>query len=69
MFSQSKASGSVKVPISPPMTIRCDPVPSGGTPASFAAARRPYNANLMFAVANSTYLRPKLFATDRPRST
>src|SRR5262249_21909481 len=33
-------SGSVKGPASLPMTIRCDPVPSGETPASLAAARR-----------------------------
>src|SRR5262249_57597003 len=33
-------SGSVKGPASLPMTIRCEPVPSGETPASLAAARR-----------------------------
>lgn len=34
-------SGSVNGPASPPILIRCDPVPSGGTPASLARALRP----------------------------
>ena len=34
-------SGSVKEPLPPPITIRCEPVPSGDTPASLASARRP----------------------------
>ena len=38
--SQPKPSGSVNAPASLVMAIRCDPVPSGGTPASLARARR-----------------------------
>src|SRR5262249_40692159 len=38
--SQPKPSGSVNGPSSLLMAIRCDPVPSGGTPASLARARR-----------------------------
>jgi hypothetical protein len=38
--SHAKPSGSVKGPASLSMTIRCDPVPSGETPASLARARR-----------------------------
>jgi len=54
------------------MTIRCDPVPSGATPASLARARRPYNPSLTRepgVAANSTYLLPKLFPTGKPWST
>lgn len=39
--SHSNPSGSEKAPKPPAMTIRCDPAPSGETPASLAAARRP----------------------------
>jgi hypothetical protein len=39
--SQANPSGSVKEPASPPIASRCDPVPSGATPASLARARRP----------------------------
>jgi len=39
--SHSNPSGSVKGPPSPPMVSRCEPVPSGATPASLARARRP----------------------------
>ena len=38
--SQMNPSGSVNGPASLVMAIRCDPVPSGGTPASLARARR-----------------------------
>lgn len=38
--SQANPSGSVRGPASLPMTMRCEPVPSGSTPASSAAARR-----------------------------
>jgi hypothetical protein len=40
-FSQTKPSGSVKGPLSVPMEIPCEPLPSGATPASLARARRP----------------------------
>lgn len=39
--SHSKPSGSTNSPRPLPMTSRCEPVPSGATPASLAAARRP----------------------------
>ena len=39
--SHANPSGSVKGPASLPIASRCDPVPSGGTPASLARARRP----------------------------
>jgi glycolate oxidase len=39
--SHANPSGSVKGPASLPMVSRCDPVPSGDTPASLASARRP----------------------------
>ena len=39
--SHANPSGSVHGPASPPMVRRCDPVPSGETPASLARARRP----------------------------
>ncbi len=39
--SQVNPSGSVKGPARLPMMIRCDPLPSGETPASLARARRP----------------------------
>jgi predicted kinase len=39
--SHSNPSGSVKEPASPPIASRCDPEPSGATPASLARARRP----------------------------
>jgi acyltransferase-like protein len=39
--SHANPSWSVKGPASLPMTSRCDPVPSGVTPASLARARRP----------------------------
>src|SRR5690349_1378311 len=63
-------SGSVNEPLSLLMEIRCDPVPSAGTPTSLAAARRVYNASLIdeFPAANSTYLLPKLFAAVIPCS-
>lgn len=59
----ANASGSVKGPASLPMVSRCDPVPSGETPASFARERRLYSASLtsLGVVANSTYPLPKLF--------
>jgi Penicillin binding protein transpeptidase domain/Penicillin-binding Protein dimerisation domain len=38
--SHANPSGSVKGPASLPITSRCDPAPSGETPASFARARR-----------------------------
>ena len=56
-------SGSVNGPASLPIVSRCDPVPSGETPASFARERRLYSASLTSpgVVANPTYLLPKLF--------
>jgi hypothetical protein len=39
-ISHANPSGSVKDPASPPITMRCDPEPSGATPASLARARR-----------------------------
>lgn len=39
--SHANPSGSVNGSASLPITIRCDPVPSGETPASLARARRP----------------------------
>jgi hypothetical protein len=38
--SHANPSGSVKGPASLPITSRCDPVPSGETPATLARARR-----------------------------
>ena len=37
---QVNPSGSVNDPASPLIRIRCDPVPSGATPADLASARR-----------------------------
>ena len=39
--SHSNPSGSVKEPVSPTIASRCEPEPSGATPASLARARRP----------------------------
>ena len=48
--------------------MRCEPVPSVATPTSLAAARRLYSASFTGELpeSNSTYLLPKLLATDRP---
>src|SRR5262249_42584810 len=57
--SHANPSGSVNGSAAPVITIRCDPVPSGATPASLASARRRYRASLTGpAPANSTYIRP-----------
>lgn len=44
--SQANPSGSVKVSAVLPRTMRCEPVPSAGTPRSLARARRLYSASL-----------------------
>ncbi|MDX3002403.1 hypothetical protein PWY87_12025 [Kribbella solani] len=60
----------MKFPPSALSAIRCEPPPSAGTPASLASAFRPYSASFTGPVlSNSTYLRPKLFATVSPCST
>ena len=65
--SQTKPSGSVNGSAVPAMAIRCDPDPSGETPATFARARRRYRPSVIGPdpVSNSTYIRLKLFATGR----
>ena len=56
--SHTNPSGSVNGPASLPTTRRCDPVPSGETPATLASARRLWSVSLTGPVSNSTYLRP-----------
>src|SRR5664279_2893118 len=69
--AHAKQSGSLNLSLPPTLTIRCEPVPSAATPASFAAALRLYRASFTGESApwNSTYLLPRLLPTERPCST